>query len=387
MIAQRNVILMTTPVSHVRMGGIARFAKEHGWNLMIADRLSRLPEGWTGDGALATVRGGPAMLDFVRELRRRHIPVVDLTFDHPEIRIPRVSGDHAACGRLAAGHFKERHFRHAAWFSTVWSHSHALRYEGFRSAWTADGGEPPLRWVLAESLPSKQFDNWQHAGRHLGNLLKNAPKPLAVLGYDDADAARVLAAARDAGLNVPEEVAIIGIGDDRLVCEYQPVPLSSVNHDLARIGYEGAALLQRIMDGEKPPAKPILIPPAGIVTRTSTDLFAAGNPVLRQALVWISNHLNVSFGVPQLAEALNVPRRTLDRLFATELATTVGRETLRQRLVQAKSLLGANTLSISEIAYQTGFSSPAHLSHAFTAAYGLSPRAYRQSLSSPAAGI
>lgn len=378
---------MTTPVSHVRMGGIARFAKEHGWHLTIADRLSRLPKGWTGDGALATVRGGPAMLDFVRGLRRRQIPVVDLTFDHPEIRIPRVSGDHDAYGRLAAGHFKERHFRHAAWFSTIWSHSHALRYEGFRSSWTADGGAPPLRWVLAESLPSEQFDNWQHAGRHLGNLLKNAPKPLAVLGYDDTDAARVLAAARDAGLNVPEEVAIIGIGDDRLVCEYQPVPLSSINNDLTRIGYEGAALLQRIMDGEKPPAKPILIPPAGIVTRTSTDLFAVGNPILRQALVWISNHLNVPFGVPQLAEALNVPRRTLDRLFATELATTVGRETLRQRLVQAKSLLGANTLSVSEIAYQTGFSSPAHLSHAFTAAYGLSPRAYRRSLSSPAAGI
>ena len=89
--------------------------------------------------------------------------------------------------------------------------------------------------------------------------------------------------------------------------------------------------------------------PAGIVTRTSTDLFAAESPVLRQALVWISNHLNVPFGVPQLAEALNVPRRTLDRLFATELATTVGRETLRQRLVQAKDLLGAKALSISVV--------------------------------------
>ena len=80
--SQRNVLLMTTPVSHVRMSGITQFAKERGWHLMIADRLSRLPVGWTGDGALATVRGGPTVLDFVRTLRRRHIPVVDLTFDH-----------------------------------------------------------------------------------------------------------------------------------------------------------------------------------------------------------------------------------------------------------------------------------------------------------------
>ena len=78
-----------------------------------------------------------------------------------------------------------------------------------------------------------------------------------------------------------------------------------------------------------------------------------------------------------MAEALNVPRRMLDRLFATELATSVGRETLRQRLVQAKDLLGTDALSISEIADRTGFCSPAHLSHAFKSAFGLSPRAYR----------
>ena len=292
--------------------------------------------------------------------------------------VPRVSGDHAACGRLAAEHFLERHFRHAAWFSTVWSHSHALRFEGFRAVWATRGDDEPARWVLAETLAPKDFDNWVRAGRHLGNLLKNAPKPLAVLGYDDADAARVEAAARDAGLSVPEEIAIIGIGDDRLVCDYQPVPLSSVNHDLARIGYEGAALLERIMDGEPPPRQPILVPPAGIVARASTDLFAVESPILRKALIWIRDHLGTSFGVSQLADALAVPRRTLDRLFATELSTTVGRETLRQRLVQARVMLQAQALSISEIASQTGFSSPAHLSHAFKTAFGLSPREYRK---------
>ena len=157
------------------------------------------------------------------------------------------------------------------------------------------------------------------------------------------------------------------------------MPLSSVNHDLARIGYEGAALLQRIMDGERPPAQPILVPPAGIVTRASTDLFTAENPILRRALAWIHNHLDVSFGATQLTEALNVSRRTLDRLFAAELSTTIGRETLRQRLAKARVLLNANALSVSEIAGLTGFSSPSHLSHAFKAAFGIPPRAYRQS--------
>jgi LacI family transcriptional regulator len=127
------------------------------------------------------------------------------------------------------------------------------------------------------------------------------------------------------------------------------------------------------------------VPPAGIVARASTDLFAVESPILRKALIWIRDHLGTSFGVSQLADALAVPRRTLDRLFATELSTTVGRETLRQRLVQARVMLQAQALSISEIASQTGFSSPAHLSHAFKTAFGLSPREYRLQIPSRSA--
>ena len=97
---QKNILILTQPVSHVRLGGIARFAKTHGWHLVIADRLARLPVGWTGDGALVSARGDKAALTFIRGLVRKGIPVVDLTIDHPEIRVPRASGDHEACGRL-----------------------------------------------------------------------------------------------------------------------------------------------------------------------------------------------------------------------------------------------------------------------------------------------
>ena len=128
---QRNVLLVIQPAYPERIQGIARFARSHGWHLTIVDRLARFPRGWRGDGALVTLRGNAKTNRFVRELVRDGIPVVDLTFNHPEIRLPRVSGDHEAFGRLARQHFESLNFHHFAWFSTGWSHVHELRFRGF----------------------------------------------------------------------------------------------------------------------------------------------------------------------------------------------------------------------------------------------------------------
>ena len=373
----KNVLLLIHPVYPPRLQGIARFAREHGWYLTIVDRLSRLPRGWTGDGVLATLRGDDETVAFVKDLRRRRIPVVDLTLDRPDVRVPRVSGDHAAFGRAAACHFQEKGFRHAAWYSTVWTNVHALRFGGFAAAWPE---EPPFRWVLSENVPRKDFDDWNVFTRRLGDRLRAAPRPLAVLTYDDADAARILAAARAAGLNVPDDVAVMGIGDDTVICENQPVPLSSVGHDLERNGYEGAALLDRLMNGGKPPSRPILVPPNGIVARRSTDTVAAANPDLRHALLYIHAHLAESFGAPEIAAALGMSRVRLDRLFAAELGHSVGKEILARRLAEAKRLLSVKTLTVAEIAAQVGFCTPAYFTNTFRRATGCAPRDWRQGL-------
>ena len=128
---QRNILLVIQPAYPERIQGIARFARAHGWHLTIVDRLARFPRGWRGDGALVTLRGNAETNRFVKGLVRDGIPVVDLSFNHPEIRLPRVSGDHEAFGRLAREHFASLNFRHFAWFSTGWSHVHELRFRGY----------------------------------------------------------------------------------------------------------------------------------------------------------------------------------------------------------------------------------------------------------------
>ena len=377
----KQVLVWVTPAYAPRLNGIARYAKAHGWHLTIADRLGRRPIGWRGDGALTTMRGGSGMSGYVKELRRRHIPVVDLSFNHPEVKVPRVSGDHEAMGRLAGEHFRDHNFKNAAWFSTGWLNIHKMRYQGLCEIFPAK----PQKWIIEEEIPERQRDDLRIVSKWLGAKLKETPKPVAVLAYDDADASRVLSAALDAGLSVPEDVAILGIGGDTLICENQPVPLSSVEHDQERTGYEGAALLDKLMNGQKTAdsrQRPVkLIPPTGITTRASTDRMAVSSPVLRKALVFIKQNLSKPIGIDQIAEAIGTSRATLDRLFKSEMDRSVGQEILRQRIALAKSLLTNEELSIAQVAAECGFCNQAYLTNLFKATTGLTPLKYRNQLS------
>ena len=395
---QRNVLLVIQPAYPERISGIARFARSHGWHLTIVDRLARFPRGWRGDGALVTLRGNAKTNRFVRELVRDGIPVVDLTFNHPEIKLPRVSGDHEAFGRLARQNFESLNFHHFAWFSTGWSHVHELRFCGF-SAETREEGrgmrdENTDKWVLEDMVGKDEIDNWRLFLKTIGQKLKSAPKPLAVLTYDDADAAKVLSAALETGLRVPEDVAIMGIGNDTVVCENQAVPLSSVDHDLEKNGYEGAALLNRLMrvgrakNGEavsRPLVKKelrgpftTLIPPRGIIVRKSTDTLAADDPFLSAALKEIAKRLSTSFGVAEIAEALEVPRTRLDRLFAERFSRSVGKEIVRQRIERAKKLLTTTDKPMKEIAALCGYCNAGYFTNAFRTETGLTPKAWRR---------
>ena len=149
---QRQVMIMITPPLPQMLDGIVRYAREHEWRLILANRFLRAPNGWNGDGAIVTLREGGETERFARGLERRGIPFVDLTFRRPDIQAPRVLVDYESVGRIAAAHFADIGLRHAAWFSTVWSNVHSLMFSGFSKEWGARVGGKPLRMVLADSV-------------------------------------------------------------------------------------------------------------------------------------------------------------------------------------------------------------------------------------------
>ena len=372
----KNVLLLITPSSPGRFAGIARFARVHGWHLTVADRLTHALNGWSGDGALVTLRDDETVLRQVRSLRRRGIPVVDLTAARPDVALPRVCGDNPAIGRLAAEHFRTRYYRNVAWYSTDWGHQHELRCAAFTGEFPR---QAVSRWVWTLDPRSTKSDDWKALSRWLEEKLAEAPKPLGVFCFDDVDASRVESATIDAGLKIPDDVAVLGAGDDHPLCESQFLPISSVHHDLEQIGYRGAELLEQLMSGGpgRLPAFPLLIAPAGITERASTDALAVNSELVRRAAEIYRNELAHPPSTILLAERLGVSRPTLDRAFNADLGLAPAHLLARLRLDEAKRLLRLGEHPIAEIAYSLGFCNPAYFSNTFRNATGLSPKAWR----------
>jgi LacI family transcriptional regulator len=369
-----NVLILASPVPTARFSGIARFARENGWFLTIEDRHCP-PADWEGDGVLVMLSSeNEALAEAVQRYRRRKIPVVDMKLARPDISLPRVTGDSAAMGRLAAEHFSERAFTNLAWYSSKWS---PVQEERFGAFVENSKRATPDKWV------------WSDTGKATGGLgdgrlrwlegkLKKAAKPLGVFCYSDYDATCVLNACLAAGLSVPEDVAILGVDDNEIICENQPVPLSSIRHDHGRVGYEAAALLQRLMKGGKAPSKPQLIAPVGITTRRSTDIIAAKDPILRDALAFIAENFMRPMSASKIAKAVGTSRIRLDKAFAAELGRSPGAEVMRRRLAKARYLLTDTDTKVIAIASQTGFCNAPYLIRSFKKVFGASPSVWRR---------
>ena len=355
-----RVLTLINPISHLRIGGVAKFAKENGWLLTIHDRLYGLEPTADYDGVLATVRQSGRELDYIRRMRRRGIPVVDLTVEHPQLRLPRVISDHKAIGRLGGQHFAARGFSDVAWFSVAWTHVHDLRYRGLAES----THRPPERIVSDDERETRK-------------RILALPKPLAVLTYDEADAARLLTICLRAGLSIPDDVAILAIGDDPLFVGNQAVPISSIGLNPSRAGYAAAALLQRLMTGKDIPSKPILIKPTEVIVRRSTDTLANEDPLVRKALLYIRDNLSRPFGAEQIADALGVSRSVLDKTCTAKLGHSLGCEILQRRMQEAQLRLLRTDAQVREIARATGFCSSAYFVKRFRELHGQTPFRFR----------
>lgn len=353
--------------------GVARRAKELGWHLNAESvYFGRLPRGWQGDGILCLLDRDESLLRFVL---RAGVPVVDTVALREDVPLPRVVGDQHEIGRLAAGHFLERGFRNFAWFSSWSDIAVERRKAGFQDALQAAGFDCAV-WQL-KGAPQQKNRSWLSRHRFLIERLRRARLPLAVFAFRDADAVRVLDACEETKLDVPGDVAILGADNDELVCESVRVPISSVNHDLERIGYEAASLLQRLMDGEAAPPQPVVIPPNGVTVRRSTDILAVADPLVRRALAYLKENLPRPAVLAHMATELGVTPRALNRLFRQHLGRTVKEETVAMRLRAARDLLTTSNLPAIDVAAATGFSSPQYFNNVFRRATNLTPRAYR----------
>jgi LacI family transcriptional regulator len=183
---------------------------------------------------------------------------------------------------------------------------------------------------------------------------------------------------RDVGLRVPADVAIVGIGNDDLLCEMSRPSLSSVAVPAEQIGHEAAALLERLMAGSAPPERPIMLPPLGVVTRQSSDILAIGDPDVAAAVRFIRQRGHLPTRVGDVLREVPVSRRSLERKFRQILNRGVSEEIRRVHVDRARALLSGTDLPMSALADHAGFSNATHLSVVFRQETGMTPTSYRR---------
>ncbi len=220
--------------------------------------------------------------------------------------------------------------------------------------------------------------NWTLRRRWVIHTIRSLRYPLGIFCYNDCVAADIVDACIEAEIQIPDQVAVLGVDNDPVICDCVQVPLSSVRHDLEGMAYEAAALLDRLINGEPPPNIPKRIPPRGVVTRKSTEVLAVEDPKVSAALKYIQgNFSRGNLSVVDVVAHTRLPRRSLERAFREELQRTMLHEIVRVRINHAQKLLETTPLSVTDIAAQSGFASLNHFFRVFHGRTGLTPRAFR----------
>lgn len=312
-----------------------------------------------------------------RLLRRLRLPTVNVSGEVATPRLPTVNTDDRLLGVQAARYFQQRGFRHLAYCGNVTHQASHLRREGLRAEAAALGLQ-----VRVHVLPREHEIALEpgRTRRSLGNWLGRLPRPIGLLAFNDLVANEIVASCNLCGLNVPGDVAVLGVGNDRTRLGFSALPVSSVELDTQRIGYRAAEILYRQVRYRAVPPPEELVPPLLIVTRRSTDRFAVSDPAVGRALDQIRKHLSNTIYTGDIARAVGCSARTLALRFRKVLGSSVYAEVQRLRMERARELLANPALTLGEIAYATGHEDARHFSLAFKRHEGEPPGRFRKRL-------
>jgi LacI family transcriptional regulator len=365
--------------------GVAGYLHAHpDWSVYLQSRSPEDPpppwlEGWDGHGIIARVESRA----LEQAIRRTGLPVIDVR-GALELDMPLVeTNEHSTC-RLAFEHLQSRGFRHLAFCGFAGANYSERRLRYFRELASAPGFsfesyESPIPGQGGgELMLSSREQLAMLSANSLTRWLQELPKPVGLFACNDVCGQQVLNACREAGLAVPEQIAVLGVDNDTVHCELSEPPLSSIQLNAERIGCVAASLLNELMErGLKPSAK-TFIDAVQVVVRQSTDIVAVDDPVVARAVRFIRQKASDAISVGDVVRAVGVSRRQLERRFQQHLQRTPHDEIQRVRLRRIKELLTGTELSLSEIAAHIGFDHPEYLSTVFKKAVGVTPIAFRR---------
>jgi len=358
--------------------GVMRYALERGdWQCFI-DEHPLYRRGQRGkarghyDGIIA--RANP---DMQRRAKAQGVPLVNTMYQHHKPGLAGVYPDPASMGRVAAEHLIGRGFQRFALMMDRYPRLNQEMYKTFIKHLE----QAELEYTTSDLLEGDTEDRafWVELEKDVNRFLDRLEPPIAIF-MDSAIVARMLVElCEHRGLHVPQDVAVLSMRSPARLFEI-PKTISSLQEDYAQIGYEAAAMLRRLMDGDPVPPEPVLFPVPGVVARASTDYYAVDDPLIAEALRYISTHLTEKMRVEQIADALDVSMGTLYNRFEAALGRTIGSEIRRLRINAARVMLMDQDLTVKEVASSAGFGGVDVMTRTFKKHFGMTPTAFRMQL-------
>jgi LacI family transcriptional regulator len=362
--------------------GIAAYVRQCGqWSLYVEeDPLQKLPklQRWDGDGIIADFDDRKIAV----AVRGLHIPVVGIGGGHgwydPNSKAPYVTTDNEAIGRLAAEHLLDCGLTRLAFYGNPPSRMHR---------WSEERGHAfceraKSAGAICEIYRGRHADahGWIRQLNELAEWLYGLEKPLGLMACTDIRGRQVLEACRVAGAAVPEDVAVVGVDNDEMMCELANPALTSIEQGSQRIGYEAAAALDRLMAGRTAPQTPRAVAPEGLVARQSTNVLACDDPDVATAVRFVREHACDPIRIADVLQAVPLSRSTLEKRFRDTLGRTIHDEIQRVQVERAKRLLVESGLLVKQVAHRCGFKYVPYLSRVFRQHTGYSPAEYRRRL-------
>ena len=373
---KKVIILIETSWAYGRglLRGIAKYSRiNSNW---LVHREYRMLENVVGefekieaDGMIVRGSADPRL----RKLLASGVPSVVVHYNKEFAGMPTVSTDNESIGTIAAQHLMDRGFTNFAFCgydNMSWS---IERGEAFASRVSSNG----TCHFFEQPHAGDQFI-WENELPLLIDWIKALPKPIGIMGCNDDRAENVMEACKLAQIDIPEQVALIGVDDDEFVCDLSNPSLTSVALNTDRAGYQVAELLDNMMRGRDFENESVVVEATHVVTRQSTNILAVADSDVAASLRYIREHSRQPLQVSDVVDSVMISRRNLQQKFNTVLGKTIYDEIRKARTEQIAELLINTSMSVSRIAHELGFPGIEHVSRYFKQEKGISPQAYRK---------
>jgi LacI family transcriptional regulator len=361
---------------HELYKGIQDYAQKHTdwllvWDHFPEQRLKECKSVSYFDGVIGRIK-----YEAYDEIKRLNIPAVNTWATNSIEDITSVLDDYHAAGAIAADHLIKKGFRNFVHIDFRACTSNSIFHQGFLSVIKSH------KCFVKHYQISHKIDTnaalWNKFNKDFKKWTTEWKLPLGIVTSMSSIGPKVTTRCIENGLRIPEDVAVVSLGNDLSYCEGRSPTISSVDINYEKVGYEAARILDMKMRGEKIEQQTFLIKPRGFVARESTDSYAVKDKDIQIALRYICENYQSSISVRDVVESVDISRSTLERRFISLVGHSIFDEINRLRISSVKRLLIETGQDIKSICESSGFSSPHHLRRAFFKDTGLNPAEFKK---------